>query len=440
MPSYARVTVPFPIDRIRTRFPSLSLRNGGRQRIYFDNPAGTQIAGQTLERMNDYMLRSVGNSGGAFRTAVDTDAIVDETRAAMAQFLNARSPREVVFGGSMTTLTLHMTRALETLFSPGDEIIVTRMDHDGNVSPWRLMAERCGLTLRTLDFNGDTFRYDLAEVDRLLSRRTRLIAVNHASNLIGTISDVAAIARRAKAAGALTYVDAVQSAPHCPIDVQALGCDFLVCSAYKFFGPHLGILWGREELLESLMPPKLRAATDAVPNRYETGTLPFELIAGLLGALEYYAWVGDTVAPREKAKPKTKAKSKSAGSRRPSARASSAASSPCRRTRKSCRASSSGVFRPFRAHVSTASLPNRSSTSAFPRCPSRLRSGCPEQIAMELAKREIYVWSGGNYAVDMLDKFGLTGSGGMVRVGPVHYNTVAEVERFLAAMKAIVRG
>jgi cysteine desulfurase family protein (TIGR01976 family) len=432
--------VPLPIDRIRARFPSLSLRNGGRQRIYFDNPAGTQIARQTLERMNDYMLHCVGNSGGAFRTAVATDAMVDATRAAMAQFLNARSPREVVFGGSMTTLTLHMTRALEKLFAPGDEIIVTRMDHDGNVSPWRLMAERCGLTLKTLDFDGESFRYDLAELDRLLSRRTKLIAVNHASNLIGTISDVGAIARRAQAVGALSYVDAVQSAPHCPIDVQALGCDFLVCSAYKFFGPHLGILWGREELLESLMPPKLRAATDVVPNRYETGTLPFELIAGVLGALEYYAWVGDSVAPRGKAKPKTTAKTRATGK-------PSNLGARIRRGKLAMQAHektlSRELIRGLRALpgariygiTAESELDERVSTVSF-----TLAKRVPRQIATELAKREIYVWSGGNYAVDMLDKFGLTGSGGMIRVGPVHYNTVAEVERFLAAMRAIVRG
>src|SRR5689334_6195598 len=201
--------------------------------------------------MRDYMLHSVANFGAAFRTSIDTGALVQEARDSMAQFFNARSSREIVFGASMTSLTLHMTRALEKLFKPGDEIIVTRMDHDGNVSPWRLLAERCGLKLRWLDFSSETFRYDLAELEALLNERTRLLAVNHASNLTGTLSDIAAIAARAKAAGALVYVDAVQSAPHVPIDVQALGGDFLVCSAYKFFGPHLGILWGRLDLLES---------------------------------------------------------------------------------------------------------------------------------------------------------------------------------------------
>lgn len=418
------VIVPFPVSRIRSRFPSLALKHSGRQRVYFDNPAGTQIAKQALQRMNGYLLHSVANSGASFRTSLATDAMVAETRSAMAQFFNARSPREIAFGASMTALTMHLTRALEQLFSPGDEIIVTRMDHDGNVSPWRLMAQRCGLTLKQLDFSSDTFRYDLAELDRLLTSRTRLIAVNHASNLTGTVSDVAAIARKAKAVGARTYVDAVQSAPHCPIDVQALGCDFLACSAYKFFGPHLGILWGREDLLESLAPPKLRAATDDLPNRYELGTLPFELIAGLLGAIEYYAWVGDATAGTRGA--------------RLGARINRGKRAMQQHEQLLCRELIRGIRELPGARIygitQESQLRDRVSTVSF-----TLKGMRPQQIESELAKREIYVWAGGFYAIDMIDKFGLADSGGVVRVGPVHYNTVAEIRRFCGAMHEIIQ-
>lgn len=413
-----------PISRIRSRFPSLSLMQSARRRVYFDNPGGTQIAKQSLQRMNDYLLRAVANSGGTFRTSLATDAMVAKTRVAMTQFFNARSPREVIFGGSMTALTMHLTRALEPLFSPGDEIIVTRMDHDGNVSPWRLMAERCGLTLRRLDFDGDTFRYDLAELDRLLTPRTRLVAMNHASNLTGTISDVAALVRRAKSVGALTYVDAVQSAPHCALDVQALDCDFLVCSAYKFFGPHLGILWGREELLESLTPPKLRAATDDLPHRFEMGTLPFELIAGLLGSLEYFAWVGDTVAAKRGTRLGARI---NRGKRAMQEHEQTLSRELIRGIQELPGARIYGI-------TTESQLRDRVSTVSF-----TLQGIASRHIATELARHEIYVWSGGFYAIDMIDKFGLADSGGVVRVGPVHYNTVSEVERFLDAMHVMVR-
>lgn len=413
----------FPVSRIRSRFPSLALKHSGRRRVYFDNPGGTQIPKHVLQRMNDYLLNSVANSGATFRTSLATDAMVADTRSAMAQFLNARSPREIVFGGSMTALTLHLTRALERLFSPGDDIIVTRMDHDGNVSPWRLMAERCGLKLKQLDFDGDTFRFDLADLDRLLTPRTRLIAVNHASNLTGTISDVAAIARKAKNVGALTYVDAVQSAPHCPIDVQALDCDFLACSAYKFFGPHLGILWGREDLLESLAPPKLRAASDDLPHRYELGTLPFELIAGLRGALDYYAWVGDVVAGKRVTRLGTRM---NRGKRAIEQHERTLGHELIRGISELPGARIYGI-------TQESLLRHRVSNVSF-----TLNGMSSQLIESELAKREIYVWSGGFYAIDMIDKFGLAGSGGVVRVGPVHYNTVSEIGRFLGAMHQII--
>jgi cysteine desulfurase family protein (TIGR01976 family) len=416
----------FPVDRARARFPSLSLSDGAHPRVYFDNPAGTQVPEQMLDRMSAYLLRSVGNGGGAFRTSVDTDALMAEAREGMAQFFNARSPREVVFGAAMTALTLHMTHALEALFAPGDEVIVTRMDHDGNVSPWRLLAQRRGLKLKWLDFDGGTYRYDLAGLDRLLTSRTRLVAVNHASNITGTINDVAAITRSAKAVGAMVYVDSVQFAPHGVIDVQALGCDFLVCSAYKFFGPHLGVLWGREELLERLSPPKVRAATDELPFRYELGTPPFELLAALLGTLEYYAWVGDiTAGPRAAAAP--------LGERIGHGKRAMQEYEDALALRLIEGLQGMPGVR-IHGITAAAEMRDRISTVSF-----SVEGVEPLLVARKLAQRGIYVWNGHNFAVDMIEKLGLNTSGGVVRVGPVHYNTVAEIDSFLEAMRGIVR-
>jgi cysteine desulfurase family protein (TIGR01976 family) len=416
----------FPIDRIRAQFPSLSLTHGRRARIYFDNPAGTQVPKQMLRRMQDYLLNSVGNSGGAFTTSADTDSLMAETREGMARFFNARSPTEVVFGAAMTALTFDMTFALEPSFSPGDEIIVTRMDHDGNVSPWRLLAQRRGLTLKVLDFDAETYRFDLTELDRLLTKRTKLIAVNYTSNITGTTNDVGAVTRRAKEAGAMVYVDAVQFAPHGVIDVQAIGCDFLVCSAYKFFGPHLGILWGRQDLLERLAPLKVRAATDDLPFRYELGTPPFEQLAALLGTLEYYAWVGG-ITGKSSAAVATLGERIGMGKRAMQAYEESLSL----RLIDGLRALSG-----IRIHgiTSASEMHDRISTISF------TRAGiAPLHIARELAKREIYVWNGHNFAIDMIEKLGLASTGGVVRAGPVHYNTIAEVDRFLNAMEDIVR-
>ncbi len=417
----------FPVARARSRFPSLAVKSGRQARIYFDNPGGTQVPKDVTARMMRYLTRSVANVGAAFRTSVETGALEAEARAAMAQFFNARSPSEVIFGASMTTLTLHVTHALERLVSPGDEIIVTKMDHDGNITPWLLMAQRCGLTLKWLDFSTETYRYDLADLERLLTPRTRIIAVNHASNLLGTINDIAGLSKRAKTVGALVYVDSVQYAPHGVVDVQKLGCDFLICSAYKFFGPHLGILWGREELLQSLSPLKLRASTNEVPNRYETGTLPFEQLAALLGALEYYAWVGDLVSPSGKTKSRSLRtrinRGKLAMQRHEEALSLQLVTGlkelPGARVR--------GITGKSEMH-------DRVSTVAF------TLEGIPSaRIAQALAKREIFVWSGSNYAIDLVERLGLTKSGGVVRVGAVHYNTAAEVRRFLDAMREIAR-
>ncbi|NIP96771.1 MAG: cysteine desulfurase-like protein, partial [Akkermansiaceae bacterium] len=285
-----------PLESIRRRFPALSLEDEGRPRIYFDNPAGTQAVDTVAKQISACLLESNANLGGHFETSRRAESVVADAHQAMADFLRAESPDEIVFGQNMTTLTLHLSRSLGRTMKAGDEIIVTRMDHDANITPWTLLAEDLGLSVKWLPFDSESFEFDLSLLDELLTDRTRLVCAGGASNLTGTINDVKAICARARAAGALTYIDAVQLAPHVAIDVQALGCDFLVCSAYKFFGPHQGILWGRREVLEGLGPYKVRPAPSGIPGCFETGTQSHEGMAGTTAAVDYFAWIGENFA------------------------------------------------------------------------------------------------------------------------------------------------
>ena len=286
----------FDVNAVRACFPALNPPDGGKAPIFLDNPGGTQVPQRVVDAMRDCLVNANANLGGAFRTSSAAEAVVDQARESMADFVNAVSPSEIVFGQNMTALTFHVSRSLAHRLAPGDEILLTRMDHDANVSPWLLLARDLGLTVKFLPFDRDAYEFDLTVLDRLITDRTKLVCMNHASNLTGTINDVAAVAAKARAVGALTYVDSVQYAPHCPIDVRALGCDFLVCSAYKFFGPHVGILWGRRDLLESLPAYKVRPAGEAMPDRFETGTLNHEGLAGTSAAVEHFAWIGRTMA------------------------------------------------------------------------------------------------------------------------------------------------
>ncbi|MEX1266382.1 MAG: cysteine desulfurase-like protein, partial [Woeseia sp.] len=284
----------YDIDAICNQFPALALKDGNTTRVYFDNPAGTQVPQIVVDRMTECLVEANANLGGFFATSQRADRIVDEAHAAMADFLNASSPDEIIFGQNMTTITLHVSRSLGRLFSAGDEIILSRMDHDANISPWLLLAEDLGLKVRWLPFNVETFEFDLSALDELLNERTRLVCVGGASNLTGTINDIKTICSKARAAEAWTYIDAVQLAPHVAIDVQDLGCDFLACSPYKFFGPHQGVLWGRKERLEALHPYKVRPAPESLPDCFETGTQSHEGMAGTGAAVDYFAWIGKT--------------------------------------------------------------------------------------------------------------------------------------------------
>jgi len=299
----ARV-IPTAIDldlqSVRQHFPALSLRIDGRPVVYMDNPAGTQVPQRVIDRTAAYWQTMNANHGGVFATSERSDALIVEARAAAAAFVNAASPEEIVFGPNMTTLTFAVSRAIARELRPGDEIVVTRLEHDGNVSPWLALQEQ-GVVVRFADIRTPECTLDLDDLGRQLSPRTRLVAVTHASNAVGTIPDLQVVSRAAHAAGAWLWVDAVHYGPHGPIDVQAIDCDFLVCSSYKFYGPHVGILYGRRELLERLRPYKVRPASDELPGRWETGTQNHEGLAGLLGAYEYLADLGGSAVVRRQA-------------------------------------------------------------------------------------------------------------------------------------------
>src|SRR5512138_2797781 len=275
------------LDAIRSQFPSLQ-----RSAIFFDNPGGTQIAQPSIDRINKYLVESNANHGGAFETSIASDEVLDEAHRAMADFYHASSPEEIVFGNNMTTLTLHISRSISREWKEGDEIVVTRLDHDANVTPWVLAAQDRGVKVNWVNFDVEDGTLRLDELQKALERKPRLLAVGYASNSLGTINPVEKIIKMAHDAGTMVYMDAVQYAPHGPIDVQKLDCDFLISSAYKFFGPHAGILYGKRELLENLFAYKVRPATNSLPGKFETGTQNHEGIAGVLGAIEYFQWIG----------------------------------------------------------------------------------------------------------------------------------------------------
>lgn len=422
--------MPLDINQIRQQFPALALEDRGRPRVYLDNPAGTQVPRQVIERMTRYLVHSNANHGGHFRTSVESDQILAEAHQAMADLLNAPSPEEIIFGLNMTTLTLAISRSIGRWLKPGDQVILTRMDHDANVNPWRLLADDLGLEVKWLNFSRETYRYDLKELETLLSPKVRLAAVNYASNAIGTINDVKTITDMAHQAGALVYVDAVQSTPHIPTDVQALGCDFLVCSAYKFFGPHQGILWGKRELLEKLPAYKVRPAEDYPPGKFETGTQSHEGQAGTLGALEYLAWIGETMGQEHHAR-----FARFTG-RRKHLHAAMAAIKEYEKTLSAHLIAGLQAIPGLAIHgvAGLHELDTRVPTVSF-----TMEGFHPAEIARRLGEENIFVWDGHYYAVEVIERLGLSDKGGMVRVGAAHYNTIEEIDRAVEAVAAISR-
>ena len=410
----------YPLEAIRGQFPALAIRDDGQPRIYFDNPAGTQVPATVAERMSRCLLESNANVGGGFETSRRADAVVAEAHSAMADFLGAASADEIIFGQNMTTLTLHLSRSIGRTLSPGDEIVLSRMDHDANVAPWLLLARDLGLEVRWLEFNRETFEFELGHLEQLLNARTKLVCIGGASNLIGTINDIGSICRLAREAGAVSFIDAVQLAPHLPIDVRSVGCDFLACSAYKFFGPHQGILYGRRELLESLEPYKVRPAPDGIPGAYETGTQSHEGMAGTTAAVDYFASIGEQFAAGD-------ASDRSARIRAGLDFLFDYEAGLAGQLIDGLR-SLPGVD--VRGITDRQAFARRVPTVAF-----TARGKRPADIAEALARRNIFVWSGHNYAVEVVRYLGLWDAGGVVRVGPVHYNSAAEIDQLLNALE-----
>lgn len=410
----------FQLDAIRDHFPALSLAHvDGRPRVYLDNPAGTQVPQQVLDRMHHALVHCNANMSGQFQTSREATALIHEAHVAMADFYNAASDREIVFGPNMTTLTFVMARALGPRFEAGDEMIITAMEHEGNNTPWRTMAAERGMVVKTLGFDRDTYEIDLDELDSLITPRTKFAALNYASNLLGTINPVPEMCRRLRAAGALTYIDAVQFAPHGPIDVQAIGCDFLVSSAYKFYGPHQGVLYGREELLQGLRAYHLRTVPDVTPNKWETGTQSLAGQAGTMGALEYIEWVGTTMG--------TDHRPDTAGmrDRTRDLHAGLAAMAHYEEGLSARLISGLSAIDGVRIHGIT-------DPSAFdrrvPTVSITVDGVDPAAMAEFLGDNGVYVWNGHSYALPVVEWLGIADRGGVVRIGPTHYTTHDEVD------------
>jgi cysteine desulfurase family protein (TIGR01976 family) len=416
------------LSPLRAQFPALQETDAqGQLYIYFDGPGGTQVPASVVEAMTGYLTRANANKGGQFITSYRSDEIINQARLALADFLNAPLPQEIVFGTNMTTLTYNLSRSIGRTLQPGDEIIVTRLDHDANISPW-LALEEAGVKVKWADFDVEDCRLDLAHLASLLNPKTKLVAVGYASNAVGTINPIQRLATLAHEAGAWLWVDAVHYAPHGPIDVQMLGCDFLTCSAYKFFGPHIGVLWGRLELLEALRPYQVRPANPNPPYKFEIGTSNHEGIAGTLAAINYLAALGREYGH--------------------AFAADLAHYSGRRRELKQAMAAIMAYERPLLAYL-LAELQTIPGLTIYgitnpehlaERCPTVAftKAGfTPRQVAAYLGEQGIFVWHGNYLALSVTDRLGLEESGGMVRAGLVHYNTLAEVERLLAALRAL---
>jgi cysteine desulfurase family protein (TIGR01976 family) len=409
----------FDVDALRRRFPALSIEDRGRPVALFDGPGGTQVPDTVIDAVSSYYRTSNANHDGAFLTSRRSDAVGHEAHVAMADMLGAGDPSEIKFGANMTSLTFHVSRSIAATMAPGDEIIVTILDHEGNVGPWKAIAADRGLVIRTLDIDPSDCTLALDQLETLLTDRTRLVAVGWASNAVGTINPVAEIVRRAHAAGAWTYVDAVHAAPHLPIDVKATGTDFLACSTYKFFGPHAGVLYGRADVLAALPAYKLRPAED----RFETGTGNFEGLAGVVAAVDYLAGVGSAYGDAA-----------ADASRRERVVAGMRAIRSWEMELYERLASGLERIDGLRLYGITdhARFAERTPTAAL-----RLDGIAPRAVAERLGEEGIAVWDGDFYATGLIERLGLLDQGGVVRIGLTHYNTVAEVDRLVDALARV---
>lgn len=416
------------LSKVREQFPALQQRNAeGQPLVYLDGPGGTQVPQRVIDAMTDYFAQMNSNTHGQFLTSQKTDAVIHEARVAMAEFLNAPSPDQIIFGANMTTLTFHLSHSLAKMLQPGDEIIVTQLDHDANISPW-LSLQGKGVVIRWLNFRHEDCTLDLAMLESLLNRRTKLLAVGYASNAVGTINEVKRMAKMVHDVGGIIFVDAVHFAPHGPIDVQEMDCEFLACSAYKFFGPLLGVLYGKSELLERLPPYKVRPQDASPPHKFETGTLNHEGLAGTVAAIQYLADIGksygaygaDRFHPFHDRRRELKM------------------------AMDTIQAYERQLSRHLLAELRTIpglkifgitdgeDLAYRTPTYAI-----RLANLTPQEVAKRLGEQGIFVWDGNFYAVEVTTRLGVEEHGGVVRIGLVHYNTREEIDRLMAALREL---
>ena len=422
--STIQTTAPaLDLTRIRAQFPSLSQTVNGKAAVFFDGPGGTQVPQRVIDAISDYLRRDNANTGGAYATSRRTDAMIAGARAAMADFLHCAAD-EVVFGPNMTTLTFAISRAIGRDLKPGDEILLTRLDHDANFSPWTAMAEDRGVTVRIAEINDDNCTLNLADLASKINEKTKLVAVGYASNAVGTINPVKHIVQLAHKVGALAFIDAVHYAPHGLIDVAALDCDFLACSTYKFFGPHMGVLYGKREHLKHFRPYKVRPNTNAIPNCWEWGTLQQESIAGITACVDYIADLGRQLL------------SENGASQTRRAAIEAAYTAVHQHERALFERMMAGLKQIPGCKVYGITNPEhfdqRCATFAI-----RIEGHTPLELATQLGDRGFFTWDGNYYALNLTEHLGVEKLGGFLRIGLAHYNTQEEVDRLLAAMREI---
>ena len=405
---------------VRAQFPALAQSITQQPAVFFDGPGGTQVSQRVIDAIADYLSRNNANTGGAYLTSRNTDRMIAEARSAMGDFLNCDAD-EVVFGPNMTTLTYGMSRALGRDLGPGDEIVLTLLDHDANFSPWKALEEK-GVTIRTVRFNEEDCTLDMRDLASKIGERTKIVAVGYASNAVGTINNVAEVVQLARQVEALSYIDAVHYAPHGAIDVRALDCDFLVCSTYKFFGPHMGVLYGKHEHLKRLQPYKVRPNTDNIPNCWEWGTLNHECIAGIKGCVDYWEEVGRRARPE-------------VTTRRTAILAAHEAIH--QHEREMTERMIAGLLAIPGLKLYGISDPQRFDN----RCATfvvRIEGHTPLELATKLGERGFFAWDGNYYALNLTEQLDVERLGGFLRIGLVHYNTTEEVDKMLRALREIV--
>jgi len=421
MPTAQTETTALDLTWVRSQFPSLAQSVNGQSAVFLDGPGGTQVPQRVIDAIADYLAHSNANTCGAYATSRRTDAVIARARAAMADFLSCDKD-EVAFGPNMTTLTFAISRAIGRELGPGDEILLTHLDHDANVSPWRALEER-GVTIRFAEINPGDCTLNLADLTQKISSRTRVVAVGYASNAVGTINDVKEIIRLAHHKGALAYIDAVHYAPHGPIDVRALDCDFLACSTYKFFGPHMGVLYGKREHLQRLQPYKVRANTNPIPNCWEWGTLNHECIAGIAACVDYLADLGRHL-------------DSSVTTRR-------AALVAAYRSIQQHERGLAEILLHGLLEIPGLKLYGIADPAEFDRrCPTfavRIANHTPLELATGLGDRGIFTWDGNYYALNLTERLDVEKDGGFLRIGLAHYNTAEEVARLLRALRDLAR-